>query len=142
MVTKTFVESYLEGLFNKHGVTGWSVRFSRGKRTVGRTEYREKVVYISIELMTHGSLEEVEDVMRHEVAHVLTGPGHGHDSKWKVVARILGANPERCVSVTIPFTWKYVCKLCHREYGYHRKPKMTGTERCHCNGHVTLVQCS
>jgi hypothetical protein len=37
--------------------------------------------------------------VRHEAAHALVGPGHGHSVVWKRQARALGVNPAACNAV-------------------------------------------
>ena len=47
-------------------------------------------IYLSPYLTDEGA----DHVLPHEYAHVLTGPGHGHDTPWEKAARRVGAPPD------------------------------------------------
>lgn len=44
----------------------------------------------------------LEDVVRHEAAHVARGPGRGHDDEWREVAVRFGASPGRMYPLPVP----------------------------------------
>lgn len=78
------------------------------------------------------TLEETKDTVLHEIAHDLTGPGHGHDGFWKQKCLLVGAGPERCYSSknkggnvnTLEGKYKLIHKTTGKVYQtYHRKPK-------------------
>jgi hypothetical protein len=65
------------------------------------------------------TIELVNDVLLHELAHAMVGPGEGHNDIWKKCARKIGCTSDTCVG---PFLKKkdYVytltcpegCSLC------------------------------
>ena len=78
------------------------------------------------------TIEESKDVVLHEIAHALTGPGHGHDWAWKQKCVLVGARPERCYTSELHGgtvkTTKGKYKLINKETGevyryYYRRPK-------------------
>ena len=78
------------------------------------------------------SIEETKDVVLHEIAHALTGRGHGHDAVWKRMCIKVGARPERCYKSeenggTVKTT-KGKYKLINKDTGevyryYYRRPR-------------------
>ncbi|SRR6266446_2785439 len=98
-------------LLNKHGLiaTGWRVDFADlsmvpTKNLVGASSYGAegicvflgKQILIDPKLMKHRN--RFLDVVRHELAHSLTGPGAGHGPRWLAVARKVGCS-EKSLSV-------------------------------------------
>lgn len=52
--------------------------------------------------------EKIDDILLHELAHAVVGPGEGHNVKWKNFAKSIGCTSEVCVG---PFLKK-------RDYNY------------------------
>lgn len=72
---------------------------SRAKRKAGSCHYRGgRACFIRLaEWAVDGApWAEVVDLIRHEVAHAICGPGKGHGAEWKRAAVSVGAKPERC----------------------------------------------
>ena len=85
-------------------------------------------------------LEPILNTIKHEVAHILVGRGHGHDGVWKLKIQELGGIPDRVgTSKRNDFVYKnkekptytYVCPHCHTEYtGYKRKVYNMACKKC------------
>ena len=112
---------------------GWSfVWDTRAVRRYGQCRYRQREIGVTKVLANLNTIEETKDVVLHEIAHALTGPGHGHDFVWKRMCRKVGARPERCYTpehkgCTVKTT-KAKYKLINKDTGkvyryYYRKPK-------------------
>ena len=112
---------------------GWSfVWDTRAVRRYGQCRYRKREIGVTKVLANLNTIEETKDVVLHEIAHALTGPGHGHDFVWKRMCRKVGARPERCYTPedkggTVKTT-KGKYKLINRDTGevyryYYRRPK-------------------
>ena len=112
---------------------GWSfVWDTRAVRRYGQCRYRKREIGVTKVLANLNTIEETKDVVLHEIAHALTGPGHGHDFVWKRMCRKVGARPERCYTPedkggTVKTT-KGKYKLINTDTGkvyryYYRKPK-------------------
>ena len=112
---------------------GWSfVWDTRAVRRYGQCRYSKKEIGITKVLANLNTIEETKDVVLHEIAHALTGPGHGHDWVWKQKCVLVGARPERCYKSedrggTVKTT-KGKYKLINKDTGkvyryYYRRPK-------------------
>jgi predicted SprT family Zn-dependent metalloprotease len=118
-------------------LAGWTVEVSaRAVRTLGLCSHRRKVIRLSrahIELNHEG---EVMDTVRHEVAHALVGPGHGHGPVWRRMAAAVGARPVRCSrdAVLPPGRWVAVCHSCRMSFYKYRRPNLTRARWCRACG--------
>ena len=112
---------------------GWSfVWDTRAVRRYGQCRYRQREIGVTMVLANLNTIEESKDVVLHEIAHALTGPGHGHDWAWKQKCVLVGARPERCYKSEMQGgnvkTTKGKYKLINKETGevyrhYYRRPK-------------------
>lgn len=73
---------------------GWSFRWDRAARRLGVCKHRRKEIAFS-QHFDHITREEIEDTIRHEIAHALVGPNHGHDRVWRAKCIEVGAKPQR-----------------------------------------------
>jgi predicted SprT family Zn-dependent metalloprotease len=112
-------------LLDQHGLTGWSFAYNRRKRSLGLCVYRGKRIELSTHLVARNGDDEVRDTLLHEIAHALTGPGHGHDDAWKAVCLRIGARPERLASdADMPQgAWLARCPGCGTVHSRHRRPR-------------------
>lgn len=98
------------------GGRAWSGR--KGRKPQGTVELAPKV-------LLHNSEEEARDTIRHEIGHVLAGPGQGHGPVWKEVTRAIGGSAARTHSMATPCAptrrerkvWSITCDCCSREIG-------------------------
>lgn len=92
---------------------------------LGKTDGGGKIT-LSRELTLRNGREQVEDTVRHEIAHALCPPKAGHGSKWKAMCARTGANPERCYDseeVDAPRgDWSATCGVCKKTHYRLRKP--------------------
>ena len=84
-----------------------------------------------------GNMEQIEDTILHEIAHVLCremhGNRHGHDSYWRFIARSIGCSGERCASSNIrQYKYVYECPKCGKKF--YRLRKYSDSRSCaSCN---------
>ena len=87
-------------LAERFGLTGWRfVVNPRLSSLFGRCQFSTRRVEVAEWLLASGDWPEIEDTLRHEVAHALChelGEDDGHGPNWKSWARLCGARPERC----------------------------------------------
>lgn len=113
---------------------GWKLVIdTRPKGRLGQCRYREQEIGISSWLLELNDADhrEVIDTLRHEVAHVLAGPGTGHGAIWRRYAMAVGAKPratcnaERCGLVTprSKSEIKGTCGICGTKFGRLRRPR-------------------
>jgi predicted SprT family Zn-dependent metalloprotease len=98
----------------------------------GRRETIGGRITLSRELVLRNDREQVEDTIRHEIAHAKCEPKEGHGSAWKAMCKVVGANPERCYDDeevnAVEGDWQATCGICGTRYNKFRRPK--GTYRC------------
>lgn len=101
---------------------------SRGKRTLGYVIWKgtNKIptVNLSVHFLAILSDEEIRDTILHELAHVISGPGHHHDWYWKSICRKIGCNPERTAKLDrVPDgRYKMQC-VCGKTYTKYRSSR-------------------
>jgi predicted SprT family Zn-dependent metalloprotease len=136
------------GLMRQFGLSqkGWQLRLTNTKKRLGacrfaRNRLTGEIIPGTIELsrlmIELNDFEEINDTIRHEIAHALT-PGHNHDRVWRAKAIECGAKPNRCSSTaTMPKgSWVATCNGCNREHTMHRKPKYADGYSCRrCGRH-------
>jgi predicted SprT family Zn-dependent metalloprotease len=127
-------------LIKEHGLyeKGWRFNLGNMKRLVGRCEYKTKQIKFSVHYLLKSSQREIRNVILHEIAHALVGPGHHHDYVWRRQARAIGCTAMRCASpeAVSTATPNYIikCTRCGKEYPRYRlKRKLTnGSYRSTC----------
>jgi predicted SprT family Zn-dependent metalloprotease len=129
-MTLTETRALFDAIAKELGLpTTWRLEFDRAVRRFGRCCYRTQTISLSEPLVRRNGREEVEETIRHEIAHALVGPGHGHGRVWKQMAVACGARAERCYSadrVAAPAApWIGTCPRCKHEYPRHRRRHMS-----------------
>lgn len=112
-------------LMDQHGLTDWEFEFDRAKRRFGRASHSKKVISLSAPIVARNSEENVLETIRHEIAHALIDPSHGHDATWYNMALSVGSNGKvtyDAKEVDAPEgKWIGVCELGHRTRPRHRR---------------------
>lgn len=107
-------------------LSGWSFRLNdRLRRTLGRCHYSRRVIELATAFVQMNDKRLVVEGVKHEIAHALVGPGHGHGPTWRRMALIVGCQPRPCASNAImpPAPWIAVCPKCGLIYPMFRRPK-------------------
>lgn len=115
-------------LMSKHGVGHWTFQFDRALRRFGLCKYQPKIISLSHELVELNNADEVQDVILHEIAHAIVGPGHGHDYVWRQSARQIGARGTRCYPSHVQGVqkkWIGNCPNCGLAFHRHRRKKIS-----------------
>lgn len=81
----------------------WQFRWDKAKKRFGRCNYQKKIISLSRHLTKINPQTQVEDTIRHEIAHAKDAEERGksdHSRHWKRWAKKCGAKPDRCYSST------------------------------------------
>lgn len=120
----TEVQSYIIQRLksNESGVDlfaqGWRPHFNkRLTACIGRCNYKKKKIEISLHFLHNLTEEEYKDAVNHEIAHALT-PWDKHGPKWRLMARMLGANPSPYTKLKEPPKPKYVITFLNKDGQY------------------------
>lgn len=112
---------------------GWTFQFDRARVRLGRCLFRRRgafvrIISVSVQHAREGWVPNVEDTVRHEIAHAidyeLRGTS-GHDAQWKHLALRCGASPkaragERPSDDAAP--WRAECPTCTYSFPLYRRP--------------------
>ncbi len=120
-----FCKKLTRELMDDHGLHDWKLQFRNLKRLCGYCRYGTKTIALSKFFVENNDIAAVYDLVKHEIAHALVGPGHRHNHVWKAKARELGCRPVRCAKNAIMPAGKYqaVCPTCKKQFHMHRRPK-------------------
>lgn len=128
---------------------GWTFGFDRARRRLGACHIGPKRITLSASLSQVLPLAEVEDTVRHEVAHAIDAERRGrsaHDRTWKAIARACGARPERTFRGDLPdraAPYRAVCPSCGAAFGLYRQPVRAHRCRaCHRAGRPAYLRVS
>ena len=115
-----------------HIGNNWHFQWNRGLRFLGRCNYCKGTIELSYHYAQHGSLADIEDTIRHEIAHAMAGPMAKHGPFWKSACLVTGAKPLACFSDKNPIPAKYIsnCAVCNKEYRCYRKLKNMNSRIC------------
>ena len=120
------VRNLCEDLMAKHlDLNVWEFGFDSAKKRLGACHWEDRRLTLSRYLVDLHSLDEIDQVMRHEIAHALAGADAGHSAKWKKIATSIGYRHVKISGEQIgDATAKLIgtCPNGHKVYR-HRKPK-------------------
>lgn len=113
--------SHCRDLMNHYGLVNWTFELSRKKTVLGQCFHHKKRIELSVDFIINNEFDKINDTVRHEIAHALVGPGHGHGLVWKRKAIELGAKPEACSKeANVPGKYQASCG-CGKIFHFHRK---------------------
>ncbi|MEV4347369.1 SprT family zinc-dependent metalloprotease [Actinoplanes sp. NPDC049596] len=120
-------------LMARHRLTGWTLSFDNAKTRAGACRSDKREITLSRPLVKLYSPEQVTETMLHEIAHALAGSGHGHDQKWRRIARRIGYTGGRCLPADAPQVdgdWVGVCPAGHRTTAHRRPIRVRSCPEC------------
>jgi len=112
-------------LVARHLGGGWSFALDHARTRLGYCRFVERRISCSRYLIAYLADDEVEQVILHEIAHALVGPGTGHSRAWQRTARALGYTGGRTIAVPearLSTRWRGTCAAGH-EILRHRRPR-------------------
>ena len=82
-----------EELLTRHKLApAWRFGFDLAPSRAGICRYAEQRIDLSASFCLAAGRAEIADILLHEIAHALVGPGHNHDAVWQEAARAIGAS--------------------------------------------------
>ncbi|MEX1013985.1 MAG: SprT-like domain-containing protein [Candidatus Paceibacterota bacterium] len=100
-----------------------------------------KLITLSKLLTGKNNEDEVRDVILHEIAHALDFEDRGtsdHSSKWKTIAKRIGANPTRCYDSKkvsgVNYKYFHLCPTCGYKAGRYRRTNQKIASCTKCGG--------
>jgi predicted SprT family Zn-dependent metalloprotease len=102
----------------------WTLKLNKRRSALGVCNFEEKTIYLSTHFIEHNSIEQVKEIILHEIAHALAGRTGGHGPQWVKQCRRLGIEPRVTYHEPNMPPGKYVatCKKCERRYNKQYKP--------------------
>jgi len=103
-MTRQEATQLLRDELNKHGLKDWSIRLNQNadSRFLGLCSYRDKCIFLSAHHIDIHPSPDVINTIKHEVAHALVGPSHGHDETWSAKAKEIGCdNTAPCSNLSL-----------------------------------------
>lgn len=133
MAELTRVRTWASALIELHLDETWSFAFDHAKTRAGLCNYRLKRISVSRYLAAKYEDDEIHQVLLHEVAHALAGPGVGHGSSWRALARSIGYEGKRLHGGAIAeelAPWVGACPAGHVHYRYRRPARAVSCGKC------------
>jgi predicted SprT family Zn-dependent metalloprotease len=120
----------------------WRFEWDNARKRFGRCSYNKKVISLSRHLAKINPRRNVEETIRHEIAHAKDAEERGlsdHSNHWKRWALRCGAKPVRCYSpsqINTPEAPLYTfCPNCKQYIPRYRKSKTARIYTCgRCSG--------
>lgn len=127
-----------EELLAEHGLAGWRVEFNHARRTAGMCDYGQKLIVLSLPLMSKRHWGDTENTITHEIAHALT-PHHRHDGIWARQHLAMGGDGLRCFQhFDEDAPYQATCERCGDKWTRYRAPMTGRTYRCRCRARVVF----
>jgi len=123
----------------------WDFRWSRSCRKFGQCVYPwirlgtglvKGRIELSKPFCEVNAAEDIEDTIRHEIAHALAGPHTAHGPEWLKACKLTGCRPEACGfgKTIVPGRWQATCPHCHARHHRFKKPDEKMDYSCHTCG--------
>lgn len=134
-------EAMAHALMVRHGIGDWSLRWTDARRVFGACSYRTRSIKLSRELVRLNGLDEVENVILHEIAHALAGWQAAHGPHWVRVARELGCDGTRCYGTEVERpqgAWQLRCLKCAFVEPRYKESKIERWTHRGCGGKMVM----
>jgi SNF2 family DNA or RNA helicase len=83
---------YCREELDNNNLKEWGIRVSSDIQFMGLCSHRDMTIFLNAHHIDTHPDPEIIDTIKHEVAHAIAGPGHGHDATWTTIAMGLGVN--------------------------------------------------
>jgi len=120
-------------LFQQHGLINYSFGFDRAVRRAGQCDFSNRRITISKHLVKNLPVDEIEQVLLHEIAHALAGQKAGHGKIWRDEAKRIGYRFQKVDWAAMSQgTNRYVghCPAGHQHIRMRKPSRPTSCRRC------------
>lgn len=117
-------------MMREHLPETWSFSFDNAKRRAGACNFTTRVISVSKYFVAQADEDDLRQVLLHEIAHALVGPGVGHGTAWKVMARKLGYTGKRTLEKQFAESYAAWVGRCPTGHAFHRFKKPTHVSSC------------
>ncbi len=127
------VEPLAVEMSQAHGVINYTVGIDRAIRRAGKCDYSKKRITLSKHFVATANLDQIHQVLLHEVAHALVGRSVGHGRHWKQQASLLGYRHEKLDGAVIAASSaKYLgeCSAGHKHFRMRRPSSVLSCKLC------------
>lgn len=127
------VRVWAEALISLHLDETWSFGFDNAKKRAGLCNFSRRRITVSRYLAARYGDDEIHQILLHEVAHALAGPGAAHGPTWKRTARELGYVGSRLHNGRVAdelAPWVGECPSGHRLFRYRRPTRRSSCGEC------------
>lgn len=131
--TLSHLEALASNLLSEHGLLEWTFGWDRAVRRAGRCVYGSKRITVSRYFAEEASTIEFEQVVLHEIAHAIVGPGAGHGHQWRMTARRIGYVGGTTLGWEYAkdrAPWKGTCPVGHETVRFRRPKREVSCGRC------------
>jgi SprT protein len=131
-------ETLARDLMAEYLDASWSFHFDTARKRFGcckrSRDGRVQQISISRALTAANDREQVENTLRHEIAHALAPMHAGHGPAWREACAVTGARPVPCYGAEVVQVarWRFVCEGCGIEGRRDRRP--SSATAYHCRG--------
>lgn len=110
---------------------GWDFGFDRAVRRAGVCDGTRRRITVSRHLCATAGIEEVRQVLLHEIAHAVAGHAAAHGPAWRGTARRIGYTGGRTHDRTIAAApWIGSCPAGHELQRFRRPGKPVSCATC------------
>jgi predicted SprT family Zn-dependent metalloprotease len=121
------IQERAKELMDEYELHGWRFEIASTKRAVGRCFFRRRVIEFS-KYYIESPWHDIENTLRHEIAHALVYIHHGEDEPshgrvWQAYAIAVGAAPKSCTADAVSnakHNYAIKCTGCGRVWKRHR----------------------
>ena len=134
MTTLEAVRSRAEHLMTAHlGAGSWSFGFDHAKTRAGQCDFARKRITVSRHLAVRFSVDDVDQVLLHEIAHAVAGARAGHGPTWRRTAKALGYTGSRLYDGPVASElapWIGTCPAGHEHFRYRTPTRPLACAKC------------
>lgn len=141
----SYVERMGQALLQAHKLTNWEFGVDRALTRYGCCYYHLKRITMSkyYILSDNISLNEIKNVLLHEIAHAIAGYEAGHGKEWARIARAIGCDAQvKCDkwASALPKPMIFVCPCRKNRIARYRTSAKLRRSICkHCFGHLSQI---